>query len=176
MCSRTAVRAGLASPLADALLLAAGPLTQAAGLRTVAVVFGAGCDGELTPAEVRARFDEVTAAGRCTRRERSPGGCARRDRGGPPPRPDRGERHGTALRTRVRPAARRSAAGAAPWSCRRSAAGCSGSTLPCALASAARLAAVVKDARSLQEAHELLTARGVRTELAYELDAAASGG
>jgi hypothetical protein len=41
---------GLASPLADALLLAAGPLTDAAWLPTLAVVFGAGCDGELTPA------------------------------------------------------------------------------------------------------------------------------
>ncbi len=48
---------------------------------------------------------------------------------------------------------------------------------PCrAMASAARLAMIVEDAASLQAAHELLTARGVRTELAYELDAAAAGG
>ena len=45
-----------------------------------------------------------------------------------------------------------------------------------AMASAARLAELVRDAASLQEGHDLLTARGVRTELAYELDAAASGG
>ncbi len=38
-----------------------------------------------------------------------------------------------------------------------------------------RLAAAVEHAGSLQEAHELLTARGVRTELAYELDAAGPG-
>ena len=44
-----------------------------------------------------------------------------------------------------------------------------------AIGSAARLAAAVADAGSVEEGHELLTARGVRTELAYELDAAASG-
>lgn len=44
-----------------------------------------------------------------------------------------------------------------------------------ALASAARLAAAVEHAASLQAAHDLLTARGVRTELTYELDAAVPG-
>src|SRR4051794_9034688 len=52
--------AGLASPLADAVLLA-----TARHLRTPSVlaVFGAGCDGELRPAEVLERIAEVTAAG-----------------------------------------------------------------------------------------------------------------
>ena len=35
----------------------------AVGLPTILTVFGAGCDGELLPAEVAARHDEVTAAG-----------------------------------------------------------------------------------------------------------------
>jgi hypothetical protein len=51
---------GLASPLADAVLLAC-----AAFLRTpcVGAVFGAGCDAELKPDEVRARLDEVGTTG-----------------------------------------------------------------------------------------------------------------
>src|SRR5918997_1050397 len=51
---------GLASPLCDAVLLAA-----AAHMRTpaVAAVFGVGCDGELTPEEVLARVAEVAGAG-----------------------------------------------------------------------------------------------------------------
>ena len=40
-----------------------------------------------------------------------------------------------------------------------------------ALASAARLAAAVVEASSLADADEILTARGVRTELAYERSA-----
>src|SRR5206468_8584601 len=50
---------GLASPLADAVMLAA-----AHHLRTSAVlgVFGAGCDGELTPPEVLERIAEVSMA------------------------------------------------------------------------------------------------------------------
>jgi hypothetical protein len=42
-----------------------------------------------------------------------------------------------------------------------------------AIRSAARLAAAVVDCDSLAAADELLAARGVRTELAYERDAAA---
>jgi hypothetical protein len=45
-----------------------------------------------------------------------------------------------------------------------------------AMATAARLAAVVRDARSLEEADALLEARGIRTELAYEREMAASPG
>ncbi len=55
--------AGLASPLADAVCLAAAPRLLAAGVATVLAVFGAGCDGELTPAEVLARVAEVARAG-----------------------------------------------------------------------------------------------------------------
>lgn len=54
---------GLASPLADAVLLAAAPAIEAAGVPTAAAVFGAGCDGELTPDEVMERVSEVAAAG-----------------------------------------------------------------------------------------------------------------
>src|SRR3954451_25072305 len=51
---------GLASPLADAIVLAAS-LTMATP--TLGVVFGIGCGGELTPPEVLERLAEVRAAG-----------------------------------------------------------------------------------------------------------------
>jgi hypothetical protein len=53
---------GLASPLADALLLAATRHLPE-DLPCVAGVFGAGCDGELRPAEVLARVSEVAHRG-----------------------------------------------------------------------------------------------------------------
>jgi hypothetical protein len=55
--------AGLASPLADSVLLGAARHLPGSGLRVVAAVFGAGCDGELTPAEVLERVAEVAARG-----------------------------------------------------------------------------------------------------------------
>ncbi len=61
---------GLASPLADAVLLAAAPALADAGPAVTGAVFGAGCDGELTPAEVLERLAEVTAARRRARRRR----------------------------------------------------------------------------------------------------------
>ena len=53
---------GLASPLADAVVLAAAAHLPGE-LSCLAVVFGAGCDGELDPAEVVERLEEVRAAG-----------------------------------------------------------------------------------------------------------------
>lgn len=54
---------GLASPVADAVCLAAAPALAAAGVALQLAVFGAGCDGELTPDEVLERVAEVAAAG-----------------------------------------------------------------------------------------------------------------
>jgi len=54
---------GLASPLADAVCLASAPALAAAGIAVQLAVFGAGCDGELTPGEVLERVAEVAAAG-----------------------------------------------------------------------------------------------------------------
>ena len=53
---------GLASPLCDALMLAAGA-RLAERLPTLGAVYGAGCDGELTPDEVLQRLSELAAAG-----------------------------------------------------------------------------------------------------------------
>jgi ribulose-5-phosphate 4-epimerase/fuculose-1-phosphate aldolase len=55
---------GLGSPLCDAVLLAAAEHLRRAGeVPVLGAIFGIGCDGELTPAEVRARLSEVEAAG-----------------------------------------------------------------------------------------------------------------
>ena len=55
--------AGLGSPLADAVCLAAAPRLAERGVAQLLALFGAGCDGELTPAEVAERVAEVAAAG-----------------------------------------------------------------------------------------------------------------
>jgi hypothetical protein len=159
---------GLASPLADAVLLAC-----AAFLRTpcLGAVFGAGCDAELKPDEVRARLDEVGTTGEETlsaeqldRLEKvvvevpteasaMALRCARGERGEVPIR--QGRRN--VLLTEL--------GGIVAWF----------DPLR-AMDTAARLAAIVRDARSLEEADALLEARGIRTELAYERDMAASEG
>jgi hypothetical protein len=54
---------GLGSPLADAVCLAAAPLLAERGVPLLGALFGAGCDGELTPAEVLQRVSEVAQAG-----------------------------------------------------------------------------------------------------------------
>ena len=155
---------GLASPLCDAILLAASRHLR---LPCVGVVFGPGCDGELTAAEVSARIAEVAAAGgllgawgltprevdrleaavaevpteasaqalRCARGELGPGTI-------------RGGRRSVEL----------SPLGAVAFYFEPEA----------ALRSAARLAAAVSDTGSLEEAEAVLAARGVRSELAFE--------
>jgi ribulose-5-phosphate 4-epimerase/fuculose-1-phosphate aldolase len=55
---------GLASPLCDAVMLAAaGQLQSLGGPPVLAGVFGAGCDGELTPSEVFERLELLREAG-----------------------------------------------------------------------------------------------------------------
>jgi hypothetical protein len=165
---------GLASPLADAVLLAAAPSLAAHGPAVLGAVFGAGCDGELTPDEVAERLAEVGAAGGALGEheldeptlERMEAAvatvpteaslmalrCARGERGRRPIRGGRRVVPLTAAGGRVAffdPAV--------------------------ALRSAARLAAAVADAHSLADADARLTALGVRTELAYEREAATAG-
>jgi hypothetical protein len=54
---------GLASPLCDAVMLAASARFEREGARTVGAVFGPCCDGELTPEELLARLSALAAAG-----------------------------------------------------------------------------------------------------------------
>ncbi|MEK6277530.1 MAG: DUF1152 domain-containing protein [Actinomycetota bacterium] len=53
---------GLASPLCDAVMLAAGA-RLASEMTTLGAVYGAGCDGELTPDEVMERIAELGREG-----------------------------------------------------------------------------------------------------------------
>jgi len=159
---------GLASPLADATVLSA-----ARRMRTpvLGLLFGIGCDGELTPAEVLARLEEVRAAG---------GDLG--DLEIPPAALDRVEAALATVTTEASAMAVRCArgeTGRAPIRGGRR-------TVPLTadggrlvgfdplvtIASAARLAAAVADASSLEDAQSILTALGVRTELDYEREAA----
>jgi hypothetical protein len=54
---------GLASPLCDAVMLAAAAKLGGAGCPVLAGIFGLGCDAELTPAEVLAQLAVVAAQG-----------------------------------------------------------------------------------------------------------------
>ena len=148
---------------------------EAAGPRVVGAVFGAGCDGELTPAEVAERLAEVAAAGGGRWRPLAPDDATldvldRRRRGGA----DRGQRDGAALRPRRDRAVAiregRRSVELTPLGGR-----VAFFEPAVALATAARLAAAVQDAPDLVAADAILERMGVRTELAYERDAARRG-
>jgi hypothetical protein len=165
---------GLASPLCDAVLLAAGSLAADAGLTTVAAVVGPGCDGELTHAEILLALTGVAAAGGLL-------GVRAIDAGMLPPleeaaaavpteasaqvlRCARGERGPTAIRAGRRPL-ELSALGALMVYVEPRA----------AVASAARLARAVREQPTLEAANEALHALGLRTELDHERDRPATG-
>jgi hypothetical protein len=54
---------GLASPLCDAVMLAAAARLEHAGSEIVGAVFGPGCDGELTPEELLSRLAALAGNG-----------------------------------------------------------------------------------------------------------------
>lgn len=160
---------GLGSPLADALLLAAAP---AVDLPVTLAVWGAGCDGELTPAEVLDRLAEVwSAGGALGTLGLTPEGC---DRVAPLAEQIPTEASAMALRCA------RGATGSVPIRRGRR-------TVPlgplgglvflldcdAALRSAARLADAVRDCGGLLDGNAVLTRMGVRTELDWERDHAA---
>ena len=161
---------GLASPLADAVLLAAARHLTDAGVRVVAGVFGAGCDGELTPAEVLERLSEVAARGgwhgtlgldpAAVERLEAAVAEVPTEASAMALRCARGHR-GTASIRRGRRSVQLSLVGALTFYLDPLA----------ALASAARLADAVVEAPSLREANAILHRLGVRTELDYEVDA-----
>jgi hypothetical protein len=160
---------GLASPLCDAVLLAASAYMATPA---VGAVFGTGCDGELTPEEVLARLAEVAAAGGLL-------GAW----GITPADADALEAAVAEVPTEASAMAVRCARGALGRAEIRG----GRRTVPlspvgaltfffdpaAALRSAARLAAAVVECDSLEEAQAVLAARGVRTELDYERELAA---
>ena len=157
---------GLASPLCDAILLAAAAHMRT---RSLGAVVGTGCDGELTPEEVMDRVAEVAAAGGMlgaawpaaldrleaaveqvpTEASAMALACARGRTG-------RAEIRGGRRTVPLSPL------GAVIWLFEPAA----------AMRSAARLAHAVAECGSLEEAQEVLSGLGVRTELDWEREAA----
>jgi hypothetical protein len=179
---------GLASPLCDAVMLAAaahlakrsvcpsGDRQHAAAggspapIPVLGGIFGVGCDGELTVAEVLERLAEVAAAGGFAGARGLTEGVAERleravdaiptEASAQALRCFRGEL-GEATIRRGRRTVELSPVGALTFYF----------DIAKAIWSAARLAATVIDARDLDHANELLHDLGVRSELDYERDA-----
>jgi hypothetical protein len=158
---------GLASPLCDAVMLSAAAALERTGLPVLCGVFGPGCDGELTVAELVDRLAEVAAAGGLAgARGLTAPVVARLDdaiavvpteASAQAVRCFRGE-HGRATIRGGRRVVELSPLGALTIYFGASA----------AVASAARLARAVEGAASLEEANDRLQALGIRSELDYE--------
>ena len=163
---------GLASPLCDALLLAAAArLAERGAPPVLGGIFGIGCDGELTPPEVLERLAEVGAAGGLAGARGLTPAVTAAARGGGEGGAHRGERSGAALLPRRDRHRRRSARGGGRVELSPAGALTFYFDPVAALRSAARLAAAVTDARDLEHANEILHGLGVYTELDYERDA-----
>jgi hypothetical protein len=162
---------GLASPLCDSIMLAAAArLWKARAVPVLGGIFGVGCDGELTPAEVLERIAEVAEAGGFAgARGLTPAIAARLEEAVeaiPTEASAQAVRcfHGAIGETAIRQGRRTvelSPVGALTFYF----------DVSKAIWSAARLAAAVIDAENLEAANEILRARGIRTELDYERDA-----
>ena len=163
---------GLASPLCDAVMLAAASLLEEAGaIPVLGAVFGPGCDGELTPDEVLERVAEVAAAGGFAGARGLSPAVADRVAGAVEAVPTeasaqalrcfRGERGEVTIRGGRRTVPL-SPLGALTFYFEVAA----------ALRSAARLARAVREAGDLESANEVLHGLGLRTELDYERDQA----
>ena len=166
---------GLASPLCDATMLAAGAeLARRGDLPVLGAIFGPGCDGEVTLAEVLARVAELAAAaglaGARSLTEPAAALLARAVERVPteasalPLRAFRGETGTVAIR-----GGRRSVE-LSPL--------CALTfffDVTVAVETAARLARAVRDAPTLEAANEALHELGVRTELDLERAAKAQG-
>jgi hypothetical protein len=166
---------GLASPLCDAVMLASARSLAEAGVPVLGALVGPGCDGELTPAEVLERLAEIAAAGGLL-------GAS----GLSPAAADRLEAAIAHVPTEASAQAVACARGAfGPATIRAGRRTVERSPLGAltfvfdaevAMRSAARMAAAVLEAASLEDAHAILTARGIRTELELEREAAGKAG
>jgi hypothetical protein len=162
--------AGLGSPLCDAVVLAAAERLAAAGRRVVGAVFGAGCDGELTPGEVLERLGEVAAAGGLVGARGLTDPIARRVEEATEVVPTeaslqavrcfRGARGETTIRGGLRRVVLSPIAAVTFFF-----------DVEAAVSSASRLARAVRPAKSLEEANDILNGLGVTTELDSEREA-----
>jgi len=159
---------GLASPLCDAILLAAaGRLTTDGALPTLGAVFGVGCDGELTPAEVDARLAEIGATGGLAgARGLTEPVAARLEQAVEHVPTEASAMALRAFRGQIGPMPIRGGRRTVPVT--TAAAGTVYFDIEAAIASAARLPRLVDAATTLDEANDALHAAGIRTELDYE--------
>ena len=166
----TGAEPGLASPLCDAVMLAAAAELQRTGTRTVAAVFGPCCDGELTVEELLERLAALGRAGALLGTSSLAGAVA-----------DELERAIAQVPTEASAQALRCARGEVGWTTIRAGrrkvfmsplGALSFYFDPMrAMEEAAPLARAVRGAHSLDQANEALHAAGVRTELDYERSA-----
>jgi len=166
---------GLASPLCDAVMLAAAArLAAEPGAPPVlAAVFAPGCDGELTLEEIAERVAEVAAAGGLAgARGLTPAVAERLEQAvrevpteasAQALRCFRGERGMVAIRRGEREVPLSPVGATTTFLDPR-----------VTVATAARLAAAVRDSASLEEANEVLHSLGVRSELDLERERAVS--
>jgi hypothetical protein len=158
---------GLASPLCDALMMAAASHMADEGVPVLGAVFGAGCDGELAPALVLERIAEVSAAGGLAGVRGLTPAVAERVAAAVDVIPTEasaqalrcfyGETGPTPIRGGRRTVELTPAGGLTFYY-----------DVPAALASAARLATAVREADDLYAANAILNELGVHTELDYE--------
>jgi hypothetical protein len=163
---------GLASPLCDAVMLAAADRLQADGLPVLGGVFGPGCDGELTLAELDERLAEIGAAGGLAGARGLTPAVAERleeavrhvptEASAQPLLAFRGASGESEIRHGRRTVHLTTAAALTVYF-----------DVAAAVGSAARLARAVAGAGGLEEANDALHALGVRTELDLEREAAA---
>jgi hypothetical protein len=167
---------GLGSPLCDALMLAAAVRMErsggAGGVPVLGAIFGPGCDGELTLAEVSARLADVASAGGLAGARGLTPAIAERLEGAIEHVPTeasaqavrgfRGAHGPTSIRGGRRTLELMPAVALTVYF-----------DVTIAYESSAPLARAVMDASSLEEANEVLRSMGIRSELDWELDAAA---
>lgn len=158
---------GLASPLCDAVMLAAAVHLQQRGLSVLGAVFGPCCDGELTPEELLGQLAWLAQAGGLVGVDPITPAVA-----------DELERAVAAVPTEASAQAVRCARGELGVATIRA----GRRTVPLspigattvyfdpgvAVNGVARLARLVLDAGDLDEAHVILSAAGIHTELDYE--------
>lgn len=161
---------GLRSPLGDSLMLAVAARLARSGHAVLGGIFGIGCDGELTPAEVLAALSELAGAGGLAGARGLTGGIAQRLEQAVELIPT--EASAQAVKAFSSPAEEAPIRGGARSIERTAAASVTFYfDVSVAFERLGRLAQAVDGADGLEEANRALNALGVRTELDLEREA-----